>query len=149
MLFTIRNTFEDRELPALYEIECECFPPDMRWTEVVFRQEMWAARKSRLIWLAYIGDRIAGFLLAADEGSALSIETCNVSKVHRRKGVATKLIAACEAAAARRKFKGMKLEVFTDNPAQILYFQLGYRVSGFKRNYYGMTKHAVSMSKKL
>lgn len=139
----------DKELPALYEIERECFAPAFRWSEKLFKQEMLAARSLNLVWVAYIGTRIAGFLIAANEGSKINIETCNVSRLHRRKGVATRLIAACEKTVKERGHKDMKLEVYTENPAQILYFQLGYRVCGFKRNYYGMKLHGVSMSKKI
>jgi ribosomal protein S18 acetylase RimI-like enzyme len=149
VLFTIRNSFEDADFPALYEIEKECFPPEFRWAEPVFKQEVMAARQRKLVWVAYIGSKIAGFLVAGQEGNKLSMETCNTSRIHRRKGVASKLIAAYEKAAKQRGIKEVKLEVYTENPAQILYFGLGYRVSGFKRNYYGLKRHAVSMSKKL
>lgn len=149
MLFTIRNSFEDGELSVLYEIEKECFSKEFRWAEPVFRQEMTAARQKNFVWVAYIGTRIAGFLIAAEENGKLNIETANVSRLHRRKGVATRLIAACEKAAKQRGYKNMKLEVWTENPAQVLYFQLGYRVCGFKRNYYGLRQHAVSMAKSL
>jgi ribosomal protein S18 acetylase RimI-like enzyme len=149
MLFTIRNTFGDAEIPPLYAIERECFAAEFRWAEPVFRREMLVAKKQNLVWVAYIGARIAGFLIAAVENGKINIETCNVSRVHRRKGIASRLIAACEKAVKARGFKDMKLEVFTENPAQVLYFSLGYRVCGFKRNYYGLKKHAVSMAKKL
>jgi len=149
MLFTIRNGFDDAELPALYAIECECFSKDFRWAEPVFRQEMAAARKRNFVWVAYIGSRIAGFLIAADEGGKINMETCNVARIHRRKGVASRLIAHYEKAAKQRGFKTAKLEVYTENPAQVLYFELGYRVCGFKRNYYGLKRHAISMTKKL
>jgi len=149
MLFTIRNAFLDAELPALYEIEKECFSKEFRWAEPIFQQEMLAARKLNLVWTAYIGTRIAGFLIAAVEGRKISIETANVARVHRRKGIASRLIDACERAVKQRGYKDMKLEVYTENPAQVLYFELGYRVSGYKRNYYGMKLNAVSMAKKL
>jgi ribosomal-protein-alanine N-acetyltransferase len=149
LLFTIRNAFEDGELAALYEIECESFAPGFRWTEPAFEREMAAARKKHLVWLACIGPRIAGYLIAEEISGSIAVDTCAVSRVHRRKGIASRLMAACEGAAKRRGYKGMRLEVYTENPAQILYFRIGYRVSGFKRNYYGTGKHAVSMSKKL
>ena len=149
MLFTIRNDFKDGELTALYEIECECFGEEFRWRQPAFKQAMVAARKKHLVWLACIGDRIAGYLIAEDISGDIAVDTCAVSRVHRRKGIATRLMAACESAAKRRGYKQMRLEVFTENPAQILYFQIGYRVCGFKRNYYSLRKHAVSMVKVL
>jgi ribosomal protein S18 acetylase RimI-like enzyme len=149
MLFTIRNSFEEADLSALYEIEKECFAPEFRWAEPVFKQEMMAARQRNLVWVAYIGDRIAGFLVAGVEGSKISMETCNTARVHRRKGVASRLINTYEKAAKHRGYKEAKLEVYTENPAQVLYFGMGYRVCGFKRNYYGLKRHAISMAKKL
>jgi [ribosomal protein S18]-alanine N-acetyltransferase len=149
MLFTIRNSFEDSELALIYEIESECFGKEFRWTEPVFKREMLAARKKHLVWVACIGSRIAGYLIAEELSSSLSVDTCAVSRVHRRKGIASRLMAACEGAAKRQGHDQIRLEVFTDNPAQILYFQIGYRVCGFKRNYYGLKKHAVSMVKAL
>lgn len=149
MLFTIRNDFGDGELAALYEIECECFSPEFRWAEPAFRQEMAAARKKRLVWVARIGPRIAGYLIAEEAGNALTVDTCAVSRVHRRKGIASRLMAACEGAAKRRGYKGMRLEVHTENPAQLLYFQIGYRATGYRRNYYGAGQNAISMAKKL
>lgn len=148
MLLSIRNTFEDRELPALYEIERDCFTKEFRWAEPVFKKEMVEAREKHLVWVATIGTRIAGFLIAGEvTGGGINIETCNVSHVHRRKGIASKLILECEKAVKQRGCGEMRLEVHTENPAQVLYFQLGYRVCGFKRNYYGSKKHAISMLK--
>lgn len=149
MLFTIRDTFEDADLPILYEIERECFSKEFRWTEPVFKRAMLAARKQKHVWVAYIGTKIVGFLLAGEENSKANIETVNIPKVQRRKGIASKLIAACERDMSRRGFKDIKLEVWTENPAQMLYFTLGYRVNGFKRNYYRLHAHAISMAKKL
>jgi ribosomal protein S18 acetylase RimI-like enzyme len=148
-MLTIRDSFEDGELPVLYQIETECFSKEFRWAESVFKRAMLSARKSKYIWVAYIGSRVAGYLLAGEESGKASIETVNIARVHRRKGIASKLIAACERDLKARTFKTIKLEVWTENPAQLLYFNLGYRVCGFKRNYYRLHAHAISMSKKL
>jgi ribosomal protein S18 acetylase RimI-like enzyme len=133
----------------LYAIECECFEPEFRWTERVFRKALLDARKKGYVWVATISGRIAGFLLAGKENGKASIETVNIPKVHRRKGVASKLIMACERGMDSRGFKEIKLEVWTENPAFIVYWNLGYRVNGFRRNYYRLHAHAISMSKKL
>lgn len=149
MLFTIRNGFDHEELPALYEIEKDCFEKDFRYPESVFRSEMNAAWKKKLVWVAYIGNRIAGFLIAANLGGKINIETCNVSRLYRRKGVGSRLITACERTVKQQGYNHTTLEVYTENPAQILYFGLGYRVCGFKRNFYAMRKHGISMMKEL
>lgn len=148
-MLEIRNSFEDSELPVMYEIEKECFSKEFRWVESVFKRTFLIARKSKFVWTAYIGGRVAGYLLAGTNEKKANIETVNVSRVHRRKGIASKLIAAAEHDLKKRGFKEITLEVHTENRALILYFELGYRVCGFKRNYYKLRQHAVSMSKKL
>ena len=149
MMFSIRIGFEDGELAALYEIEKDCFTKKFRWAENAFNAALLGARKRRFVWVARDGDQIAGFLLAGAKGGKASIETVNVPRAHRRKGVASKLIAACEKSFRRRGFQAISLEVWTENPAQILYFNLGYRACGFSRDYYKPNANAVSMSKKL
>jgi ribosomal protein S18 acetylase RimI-like enzyme len=149
-MLTIRDSFEDGELPVLYQIEVECFTKEFRWMETVFKRAMVSARKNGFVWVAYISGRVAGYLLAGEVSSGkVSIETVNIAKVHRRKGIASKLIAVCERDMKKRGYKEVKLEVHVDNPAQLLYWNLGYRVNGFKRNYYKIREHAVSMAKKL
>jgi ribosomal protein S18 acetylase RimI-like enzyme len=148
-MFTIRNQYDDGELPLLYEIEKECFSKEFRWSEPVFNKTLRAAREKGHVWVAYIDGRLCGFLLAGEEDIKAHIETVNIPRVHRRKGIASKLIDRCERDMKARSFKEIKLEVYTENPAQILYFNLGYRVCGFRRNYYRLHHHAISMSKKL
>jgi hypothetical protein len=43
-MFTIRNQYDDGELPLLYEIEKECFTKEFRWTEKVFKKTLEYAR---------------------------------------------------------------------------------------------------------
>lgn len=148
-MFTIRNQYDDGELPLLYEIEKECFDKQFRWTERVFKKSLEYARTNGNVWVAYISGKLCGFLLAGEENGKAHIETVNIPRIHRRKGIASKLIAACERDMKKRGMKDIRLEVYVENPAQILYFNLGYRVSGFKRNYYRLHHHAVSMTKKL
>ena len=45
--------------------------------------------------------------------------------------------------------KKLKLEVHTENPAQLLYFNLGYRVTGFRPRYYANGANAITMTKVL
>lgn len=149
-MFKIRTTLEDSELPALYEIERECFTKEFRWSQRLFYKEVKAAAAKGNLYISEIqGGRVAGYLLAAEESGKAHIETVNIRLIHRRKGVASMLISACEADMKKRGFKEIKLEVHTDNPAFILYFNLGYRVTAFKRHYYRLNSHALSMSKPL
>lgn len=145
----IINTFKDEDLPFLYSIEKACFDPTFRWDEARFRVLMKAAREKQYVWIIKNEQTTAGFLLANEDHGKICIETVDIAPEYWRKGLATKLINACEKDSRNRGFKEMKLEVWTDNPAQILYFNLGYRVCGFRRNYYKLHSHAISMLKKL
>src|SRR5271157_2417298 len=112
MMFSIRKAFKDGELAALYEIERECFDPEFRWAEPAFKRALLDAREQNFVWVARAGKRVAGFLLAGAEAGKASIETCNVARAHRRKGVASELIVACETDLKKRGFKTIKLEVW-------------------------------------
>ena len=144
-----RNSLDAEELPALYEIEKGCFQAPFLWTRTTFNKSLLTAAKKNNVWIAEESGKVLGFLLADKEFGKGYIDTVDVSPKARGKGISTKLIGLYEAAAKKRGLTEVKLEVNTDNPAQILYFKLGYRVVAFRRNYYKLNYHALTMSKKL
>lgn len=144
-----RNNFDVEELPSLYEIEKECFTKEFRWSQAVFDKALLSASKKNNVWVAEESGRIVGFLLADKEFGKGYINTVDITPVVRGQGVATKLITMCEAAFKKRGLTEVKLEVHTENPAQLLYFKLGYRVTAFRRHYYKLHRHALTMGKKL
>ena len=144
-----RNSLDAEELPALYEIEKECFVEPFLWSRTTFDKSLLFAARKKNVWIAEENGRIMGFLLAGKEFGKGYIDTVDVAGKARGRGVATKLIGMYEAAAKKRGLTEIKLEVNTDNPAQVLYFKLGYRVIGFRRHYYKLHCHALTMGKKL
>jgi ribosomal-protein-alanine N-acetyltransferase len=88
-------------------------------------------------WAAEMEGRVVGILLgrvAADEFEILNLA---VSKVHRRRGIATKLASTAleysRAAGAQQSY----LEVRASNEGAIaLYAKMGFRVCGHRPNYY-------------
>lgn len=149
MPVTIRNSFGVGELPALYEIEQECFAKGFRWTRAYFDKKFISASKENNVWVAEEDGQIMGYLLAGEWRGKGYIETVNVPKRARRKGVASLLINMYENEAKKRGRTEIELEVHTDNPAQVLYFNLGYRVIRLRRHYYEPDYHALTMRKKL
>ncbi len=145
---TIRS-FNAEELPALYEIETECFTRGFQWGRRVFAEMLLSASKKNNVWVAEEDDKIVGFLLANERGSRGYIDTVNIPKVARRKGIASELIKFCEGEFQKRGLAEVVLEVHVQNPAQLLYFKLGYRVTAFRRHYYKLHCHALTMTKKL
>jgi len=133
---TFRNSLDAEELPALYEIEKGCFEAPFLWSQTTFNNSLLKAAKKNNVWVA-------------EEFGKGYIDTVDVSPKARGKGIATKLIGMYEAAAKKRGLAEIKLEVSIENPAQVLYFKLGYRVTAFRRHYYKLHYHALTMAKKL
>jgi ribosomal protein S18 acetylase RimI-like enzyme len=146
---TFRNGLDAEELPDLYEIEKGCFRAPFLWTQTTFNKSILSAVKKNNVWVADENGKILGFLLADKEFGKGYIDTVDVSPKARGRGIATKLIGLYEAAAKKRGLAEIKLEVSVENPAQVLYFKLGYRVAAFRRHYYKLHYHALTMAKKL
>lgn len=149
MSLIIRTTVKPEEIPALYEIEKECFTRDFRWNKTEFTSQLIKCD----VWVMDSVDKtsseLAGFLVAKIDRGVGYILTVEVPNKHRGQGIGTLLVEACEKTYKRRGFKQVRLEVFTENPAQIMYFKLGYRVNGFKKDYYEKGKSAILMVKTL
>ena len=75
--------------------------------------------------------------------------TINVDPEHRGHGVASKLVIAAEDEYRKRKFAEMRLEVEQNNPAQTLYFKMGYRVTSVRKGWYEDGTTCLYMIKKL
>ncbi len=133
----------------MYEIEKECFSGGFRWGRKVFAEMLLSASKKNNVWIAEEDGKIVGFLLANERGNKGQIETVDIPTAARRRGIASELIKFCEMEFQKRGRTEVTLEVHTENPAQLLYFNLGYRVVSFRRHYYGLHCHALTMAKKL
>ena len=146
-----KHFLTEDSITRLYEIETACFTPTFRWSRKSFIEDI---QKSD-VWIAdhsfsfYDCPTNVGFLvseISRGEGYILSVE---VLEKYRGQGIAAMLMDACEEDYKRQGIKSIRLEVDTDNPAQCLYFKLGYRVRGFKKDYYKKGKHAIVMAKTL
>lgn len=129
------------DIPALVSIEERSFPTD-RMTVRNFRYAITRAKAVFLV--AERGDRVAGYgLVALHAGTPIGrLSSFAVAPEHRLTGVARRLLAALETAAADRGCRSIRLEVRRDNGAAIaLYHRAGYSVFGVYSDYYedGMT----------
>ena len=90
-----------------------------------------------IAWAAELGGRVTGILIgraAADEFEILNLA---VAKAHRRRGIATQLLAAARESARMAGAEKTYLEVRASNEgAMALYTRMGFRVSGRRPNYY-------------
>ena len=88
-------------------------------------------------WVAQIGDRVAGMLVARVALDEFEILNLAVEKASRRAGIGTHL-AACALQAARKAGAArVYLEVRASNhPAIALYSRFGFKPCGERPNYY-------------
>lgn len=133
------------KLSRLYAIEMECFALQTRWKRDDFLRAMFESET----WTAEEGGQIAGFLVAHTVHGSGYISAVDVAKKHRGKGIAAKLFKSAESHFRKCGCRKMRLHVEANNPAQRLYFSLGYRVVKFNRGYYGKGRDALSMAKNL
>jgi len=118
------------------------FPPDKAYV----LKEI----ESGKCWVAEENGTVIGFIIGKLKNQLPYINNVAVDKAHRSKGIATKLIKQFESAyelVQKPENKFLWLQVETNNPAQKLYFDLGYRVHWVDENYYGQGKHALCMYK--
>jgi len=99
-------------------------------------------------WVAVDFDRDAvGFIIGTIKHGMPYICNISVLQESRKKGIGKSLIEIFE-----NYFKKIRssfwLQVNTNNPAQKLYFDLGYRVDSVDENFYGMLEHALCMIKR-
>jgi ribosomal-protein-alanine N-acetyltransferase len=88
-------------------------------------------------WLALAGSEPAGFALARIAADEAEILTIAVAPDHRRRGLATRLLAETIAAISARGAAKLFLEVSESAaPARALYAALGCRETGRRPRYY-------------
>lgn len=149
--------FRIEDLPRLHEIECVCFDEAVRWSWVHFGP----ALKKSDVWVAEFWDglcdssdpdhqrTIVGFIVSQKYYGQGWITSLDILPEHRRVGIGALLIAASEEHYKQMGSKKIFLEVAADNPAQTLYFKMGYRVTKFFKKYYDDGNDGLVMTKSL
>ncbi len=125
-------SMEERHLPALAQIERECFSSP--WSEASLREELGkgiflvAERDGKV--LGYVGCQTV-----LDEGYITNIA---VSPDCRREGVGRSLISGLLERAGEKGLSFVTLEVRASNlPAIGLYKSIGFGKVGVRKNFYG------------
>ena len=124
-------------LPQVCEIERDCFP--IPWSRQEFEREI-RENKLAVYFVACGGGEVigyAGMWHVVNEGHITNVA---VRGDKRRQGVGDALVAALIDEARRREMIGLTLEVRISNThAQRLYTKHGFKVEGFRKNYYADT----------
>jgi [ribosomal protein S18]-alanine N-acetyltransferase len=96
----------------------------------------WTSNKAA--WVADLNDEAVGFLIGRVAGGEFEILNLAVGVGFRRRGVAAQLVSAALESSRSAGARQAYLEVRASNEAAIaLYKQMGFRVCGSRRNYYG------------
>jgi ribosomal protein S18 acetylase RimI-like enzyme len=128
----------DFESVATIYQECFQFP----FTLNMLEQRLKSADK---VWVYLLNNEIVGYLLlGADRGIPYLSQVATRSTA-RRQGVASGLIRYAEQYLRMNNEYKWWLQTEYNNPAQKLYFDLGFRVSGFQRDTYGVGSHGIEM----
>jgi ribosomal-protein-alanine N-acetyltransferase len=149
MLITIEDA-SIRHLDRLYEIEMECFEREA-FTKQQIAHLLTDYNSVSLV--AKINGEIIGFIIGtiylernSPTGHILTIDT---SPIHRRRGIAQKLLQEIEKIFKGKGVKACRLEVREDNIAALrLYQKFGYKKIAKLENYYGNV-HGMYLKKDL
>ena len=128
---------EARHLPQVCEIELDSF--SIPWSKQEFEREF-RENKLAVYFVACDNGEVigyAGMWHVVNEGHITNIA---VREDKRRMGVGDALARALIGEAERREMTGLTLEVRISNTrAQRLYAKHGFKVEGFRKNYYADT----------
>ncbi|WP_448585644.1 GNAT family N-acetyltransferase [Thermaurantiacus sp.] len=137
---------------AIEALSLRAFDPEYR--------EAWSARQvaqvaldpGGLLDIARAGGELVGFALTRLLVHEAELLLCAVDPAWRRRGIASRLVAASAARAGRSGARRLLLEVRESNaPARRLYETLGFRPVGVRPDYYrsatGLSIAAVTLSR--
>lgn len=142
----ITHGYEPEDIDRMHELEKLCFTRPFRWS----KKDFVAALKDCDVVSGVYGNKIVGYVLGEVEGHDTGhIVSLTVDPVNQGVGFGRTLMEETEAYYRKQGVKRIKLEVHVDNPAQVLYFKLGYRVTGVKPRYYSNGSSAIAMVKSL
>jgi len=93
------------------------------------------------VWVAEIGDRIAGGLVLIPEADFMLLANVAVHPVHTGAGLGRALIALAESESADQGFREMRLTTHVDMPENVrLYAHLGWEMGQTRGNKVSMKK---------
>jgi ribosomal-protein-alanine N-acetyltransferase len=139
--------FAVRDLPSLLRIERASFGAGA-WPPEVFREYARFCREGFLV--AELRNHMVGYCIVNFGAASATLDSIAVSPLHRGRGIARWLLAACVKSARRRGLRRISLMVRKDNTAAIrLYRRFGFVRTATVRDYYEDGAAAWRMSRAL
>ena len=142
--------YRAEDFPQLYAIERECFQPPLRFPRRYMRQLVDSPDSAT--WIAEEDQQMTGFAIvewtSESENITAYIQTLEVARAHRHRGIATELLRRLETSATTAGANAIGLHVAESNaPAIHLYQAHGYLPQGREVNYYSQGIHALIFAK--
>lgn len=145
-MLKITKGFMPEDIEPLHQLEKRCFKEAFRWR----KEDLIEALETTDIWIGVYEGKIVGCVLVElEKESTGHIVSLCVDPAYQKQGFGRLLMEEVESSLQTAGIKTIRLEVQVDNPAQVLYFKLGYRVTGVKPRYYSNGTMGVSMAKTL
>ena len=132
---------EITDLEAVKYIYQECFQPP--FTVAMLEARLKRAKNS---WVYLLNSEIVGYLMLDTDRGMPYLSQVATRSTARRRGVATGLITHAAQYLRGNGAPDWWLQTEFNNPAQKLYFDLGFRVSGFQKHLYGTLQHGIEMT---
>jgi len=144
---TLRE-YTPADFNALYELDRICYPRGIAYSKRTLR--WFLAQRDAICLIAEIGGKIAGFILAEQQGRAAHIITIDVAPDERRRGIGTTMMLEVERRLAALSVRDIYLETATNNAAGAAFWQRhGFRTVGLMPGYYLGRQDAYAMAKRL
>jgi ribosomal-protein-alanine N-acetyltransferase len=123
-----------RHLRGVLRIEAQVYPRP--WSLSLFMSEL-ALRSSRVYYVARVEGLVVGYSGLMLTGVDAHVTTIAVDPAWQRHKIGTRLLVNGAREGRRRGARNLTLEVRVSNqPAQALYRQFGFRPAGIRKNYY-------------
>lgn len=130
------------DFKGLRTLNDECYVSD-EVTDYTFKSIL-----SNPTWVVEDRGRIVASLMSEIADGQPYIWSVATAASHRGRGLATALINEFEKHYQAAGYDRAWLHVRVENPAQKLYFDLGYRVASFEANIYARAQHGLTMRKR-
>ena len=132
---------------AMYALDLICFEPPFRFGQREMRRL--AEAPNAICVLAQADAALAGFCIVDIEDRWAYVVTLDVAPERRRRGLATRLMAAVEARVRAGGSTGIGLHVFNANSGAIRFYErIGYERIGMHEDFYGGGLDALIYRKK-
>ncbi len=126
-----------RHLRSVLRIEAQVYPRP--WSLALFMSEL-GLRSSRCYVVARVGGSVVGYAGLMLTGDDAHVTTIAVDPDWQRHKIGTRLLAFMAHESLRRGARNLTLEVRVSNePAQAMYRQFGFKPAGIRKGYYQET----------